>query len=418
MASSAELIAPARPSFVIFAHGFWGSMDDLPSRDPAWLRSSPYPHYRKHQEAAFLGGSGYRPIPQAYLRFLEGPSLSRLAIAPYALMQREFDFWARRRNQGQVRARVSIIDNWERLRTGAEDPVAGAVNLIYLKYDWRLGLPQADKHYAAPLLSFLRRRWPGAEIHWVGHSQGGLFGRYVAARHPGALSSLVTIGAPHYGIHEIAMQLRGEYGDFGGQTAKEKWQEYSLCLLEQLIFGTGIVRTGPEFTKTAAIFAERYVPFFRWLDPQAGLLQDGFGTLTKLEEAVPKAVALYGLGYGAYDMDGRYHYEVTAPEKSGVGPGLGPAGPPGYAESGDGRVDPVSARGPFRVTLCLGKDMVHSDMMWSPLVLTFLVDRFFFNGGMARKDMELALLRLDVAPAHWQKRLAWLLQARRAWDAR
>ena len=70
--------AAARPrSFLIVTHGFWGSMDKLPD-DRNWLLSSPYPHYRKQQEAAFLTGPEYRPIPQAYLDFSAGPGLARL----------------------------------------------------------------------------------------------------------------------------------------------------------------------------------------------------------------------------------------------------------------------------------------------------------------------------------------------------
>ena len=56
-----------QPSFVIFTTGFWGSMDKLPSKEPAWLAASPYPHFRKHQEVDYLSGPDYQPIPHVIL---------------------------------------------------------------------------------------------------------------------------------------------------------------------------------------------------------------------------------------------------------------------------------------------------------------------------------------------------------------
>ena len=149
-------------SFLIVTHGFWGSMDNLPD-DPNRLLSSPYPHYRRHQEAAFLTGPDYRPIPQAYLEFSAGPGLARLFSRPYVTMEHEFAYWARVLNERAGWERVEILPDWQVLQ-GEHPPAVGEINLIDLKFDWRLGFPQIARDYAGPLLDFLASRWPEAEV--------------------------------------------------------------------------------------------------------------------------------------------------------------------------------------------------------------------------------------------------------------
>ena len=55
--------------------------------------------------------------------------------------------------------------------------------------------------------------------------------------------------------------------------------------------------------------------------------------------------------------------------------------------------------------------------MSSPLVLTFLFDRYLFAGAMPRGDMQRALFRLGV---EWwdemEQRIAWLTRARGVWE--
>lgn len=441
------------PSFVIFAHGLWGSMDKLPSSDRSWLESSPYPHYKKHQETSYLTGPDYLPIPQRYLKLGEGEFLSKLVIHPYWLMRHEFDYWAKRVNQLTGEERIKIFDDWQILQEapekvesltrtesaeetetagsemnipdhsvskegevlpgGAQD--IGAVNLIYLKFDWRLELPGVIEHYLEPLVSFIDQRWPEAKLHLVGHSLGGLVGRYAVSCFPGRFTSLVTVGAPHYGLYEINLQRRGLKTTFGEQWDYETAQVLGLWFLERFFFETKIVRLGNQYTSTAVEFGERYTPMAKWLDPDEGLLADGFGSLPKLKETVPHALALYGLGYGSYDLDGVYHPEIIS-LKIGAGTVPGKSLPPAYAVTGDGRVDPVSARGPFSETLCLGKDQPHGTLMWSPLVLTALIDRYYFNGEMSPADLWRCLRRLDVSWDQKNQRIQWLQKARELWE--
>ncbi|HEX3047115.1 MAG TPA: alpha/beta fold hydrolase [Bacillota bacterium] len=434
-----------KPVFIIFAAGFWGSMDKLPSKSQAWLDSSPYPHFCKHQEVEYLTGPDYQPIPQRYMIHGRGPSLGLLIINSYYRMEGEFSYWARRVNQQSGRERIKIFPDWEVLKpqeapTGesgvasgpnaaagegpgigqgaeiSEGPEVGDINLIYLKYDWRLDLPRVEKYYARPLLELLDKRWPGAEIHWVGHSLGGVVGRYAAASHPGRLTSLITIGAPHYGIYEIGAQCRGERVTYGGRWDLEYAQQLSIGVVEQIYFGTKIVHSGKRFLASAQEFANRYLPMMQWMQPNAERLADGFGNLAKLKEAVPHAIAIYGLGFGSYDLQGVYHQRFY-PGK-GIGSGFGPEdGPPEYALSGDGRVDPVSGRGPFTRTLCLGLDKAHGSLMWSPLVMTALLDRYYFNGSMPDEERWWALRRLGATGDQKKNFMKWLAQAREAWDA-
>lgn len=413
--------APASPRvFVIVTAGFWGSMDKLPSGSPSWLAQSPYPHYRKHQDAAYLTGPEYRPIPQKYLKTGQGPSLGVLVINSYYLMERELSYWARRYNDQAGREEIKIFDDWEVLRkkeSGGESAAAAPFNLIYLKYDWRLGLDQTVRDYVDPLLETIDTRWPGSEIHWVGHSLGGLVGRYAVACHPGRFNSLVTIGTPHYGSYEIGAQMHGERMTYGGRLDIEWSQQIGLNIVERIIFGTGIVHIGKLFTGTARQFAETYLPMMHWLDPSQGLLNDGFGSHTKLSQAVSHAIALYGLGFGSYDLKGQYHPRIEPGWNWGVGPGLGEkGGPPEYAVTGDGRVDPISARGPFTNTLCLGMDKSHGNLMWSPLVLTFLVDRYFYGGAMPSREEAWAWRRLGVTRDELPVHQDWLRKAREVWN--
>lgn len=410
-----QVTGEAKPEFVIFTPGFWGSMDRLPTKDVLWLEQSPYPHYRKHQKASFLAGSDYRPIPQKYQTLGEGPSITKLLLCSYRLMEKEFSFWKSRENKRAGRERIKIFDDWQVLEADSSASI-GDINLIYLKYDWRLDLPLMSKHYADPLLELIDRRWPGAKIHWIGHSLGGLFGRYVATEYPGRLASLFSIGGPHYGIYEIGSQRRGEQVTFGGRSYIERSQEIGLHLAEKFFFGEGIVKVGKDFYTTATQFAAEYAPIFRWLDPNENLLEDGFGAAIKLKEAVPgNAVALYGLGYGSYDFQGVYHPEILSSER--VGPSIEPK--PDhfqYALSGDGRVDPFSAQGPFEKTICLGKDQPHGNLMWSSLVLTLVIDRYFFRGAMSKSDVMLEYRRTGVDWEEKERLYSWLLKAREVWD--
>ncbi len=397
------------PEFVIFTPGLWGSMDRLPTKDPVWLEQSPYPHYRKQQKTAFLQGPDYRPIPQKYQALGEGPSITKLLLCSYRLMEKEFAFWKSRENKRAGWEKIKIFDDWQVLENDT-NPVGG-LNIIYLKYDWRLDLPLMSKHYAGPLLELIDRKWPRAKIHWVGHSLGGLLGRYVATEYPGRLASLISIGGPQYGIYEIGKQRRGERVTFDGRSYIERSQEVGLHLAEQFFFGKGIVKTGSEFPATAARFAEEYAPIFRWLDPSENLLEDGFGTSLKLKDVVPDAIALYGLGYGSYDFQGVYHPEILSNEK--VGSTIEPQ--PDhlkYALSGDARVDPFSARGPFEKTICLGKDLPHGSLMWSSLVLTMIIDRYYFQGAMPKSDVMLEFRRTGVDWEEKDRMYQWLRKVR------
>lgn len=406
----------AQPEFIIFTPGFWGSMDRLPTKDMAWLEKSPYPHYRKHQKSSFLTGPDYQPIPQKYQALGEGPSVSKLLLCSYRLMEKELSFWKSRENKRIGREKIKIFDDWQVLEDKNDsDNLIGEINFIYLKYDWRLDLPLMSRYYAGPLIDLIDRRWPQAKIHWIGHSLGGLFGRYVATEYPGRLASLISIGGPHYGIYEISKQRRGERVTFGGRGYIEHSQEIGLCLAEKFFFGEGTVKTGKEFSATAAQFAAEYAPIFRWLDPTENLLEDGFGTPNKLKDGVLEhAVALYGLGFGSYDFQGVYHPEILSSEV--VGPAIEPRPDHHrYALSGDGRVDPFSARGPFAKTICLGKDMPHGNLMWSPLVLTMIIDRYFFNGAMPKSDVMLEFRRAGVDWEEKDRMYQWLLKARQVW---
>lgn len=409
-----QALGASKPEFVIFTPGFWGSMDRLPTKDPVWLEQSPYPHYRKRQKASFLKGPDYRPIPQKYLALGEGPSITKLLLCSYKLMVKEFAFWASRENKRAGRDKIKIFDDWQVLETNADLP--GDINIIYLKYDWRLDLPLMSKHYAGPLLDAINRKWPGAKIHWIGHSLGGLLGRYVATEYPGRLASLVSIGGPQYGIYEVGKQRRGERVTFEGRGYIERSQELGLKLAERFFFGEGIIETGKEFPATAVRFGEEYAPIFNWLDPNENLLEDGFGSPIKLKEAVPEhAIAIYGLGYGSYDFQGDYHPEILVNER--VGPAIEPE--PDHLEyvlSGDGRVDPSSARGPFEKTICLGKDQPHGNLMWSSLVLTMIIDRYYFGGAMPKSDVMLEFRRTGVAWEEKDRMYEWLLKARIVWD--
>ena len=410
-----QALGASEPEFVIFTPGFWGSMDRLPMKDPVWLEQSPYPHYQKRQKSSFLKGPDYRPIPQKYLALGEGPSITKLLLCSYKLMEKEFAFWASRENRQAGREKIKIFDDWQVLETDVDLP--GDLNIIYLKYDWRLDLPLMSKHYAGPVLDAINRKWPGAKIHWIGHSLGGLLGRYVATEYPGRLASLISIGGPQYGIYEIGKQRRGERVTFGGRGYIERSQEIGLKLAERFFFGEGIIKMGKEFPSTAARFGEEYAPIFGWLDPNKNLLEDGFGTPFKLKEAVPDhAIAIHGLGYGSYDFQGNYHPEILVNEK--VGPAIRPESTQmEYALSGDGRVDPSSARGPFEKTICLGKDQPHGNLMWSSLVLTMIIDRYYFGGYMPKSDVMLELRRTGVAWEEKERMYEWLLKARLVWDS-
>lgn len=413
----------SNPSFIIFAHGLWGSLDKLPTTDEKWIEASPYPHYIKHQEASFLLGSEYREIPQKYLKIGEGGGLAKLVIHPYWMMQHEFSYWAQRINNKAGWEKVKIFEDWQVLTgfetgwtpTGDQESI-GQINVIFLKYDWRLGLPEVTKHYVEPLLDFIERNWPTAETHWVGHSLGGLIGRYAASSFPHRLKSLITIGSPHYGLYEIKLQRRGLRATYGGQWDLEVSQKYGLWIMEKIVFRTKIVRLGASHLESAVLFTEKYIPLAKWLDPSEGLLTDGFGHLPKLEEAVEHSIAIYGLGYGSYDLKGVYHREINHWQ---VGPGVEPNAktPPAYASCGDGRVDPVSAQGPFKHTLCLGKEQPHGNLMWSALVLTTLIDRYFFAGQMPPSELWRCLRRLEVPLDQKAKHFHWIAQAREAWNS-
>lgn len=409
-----EVQGEAKPEFIIFTPGFWGSMDRLPSKDPDWLEQSPYPHYRKHQKSTFLVSPDYLPIPQRYQALGEGPSISKLLLCSYRLMEREFTFWESHQNKQAGNERIKIFDDWQVLENG--NISIGKLNIIYLKYDWRLDLPLMSRYYAGPLIDLIDRKWPGAKIHWIGHSLGGLFGRYVATEYPGRLDSLISIGGPQYGIYEIGVQRRGGRVTFGGRRYIERSQEIGLHLAEKFFFGEGIVKTGKDFSKTAAQFAADYAPIFRWLDPNEGLLEDGFGSAVKLKNAVPiNAIALYGLGYGSYNFQGIYYPEILSNEM--IGPTIEPqSNHTEYALSGDGRVDPFSARGPFEKTICLGKDLPHGSLMWSSLVLTMIIDRYFFNGLMPKSDVMLEFRRTGVDWEEKERMYQWLLKARQVWE--
>lgn len=411
------------PVFVIIAYGFWGSMDRLPTSDPAWLASSPYPHYRKHQDADFLTSDAYQPIPQKYLATGEGPSIFKYFLCSYYLLEHEMAYWAQRVNRQYGGNQVKIFDDWQALQAqiggsgvAGNDPRIGKMNIIYLKYDWRLDLPQIERDYVAPLVTFIDGFWPRSKIHFIGHSLGGLVGRYAVSRHPKRFDSLLSIGGPQYGIYEIALERRGERVAYNGDAKLERSQELGLKVAESFFFGTDVFKQHRSFPQATALFIQRYLPMMRWLDPEAGLLNDGFDNLPKLNEATAHPIAIYGLGYGSYDLSGVYHSEV--PDGGNVGSGLAPGrdSPADYQRSGDGRIDPLSAQGPFPKTLCLGKDQPHGSMMWSPLVLGMLIDRYFYGGTMSAAELWWEFRRLQVPSVLKKRYFRWIEQARSAWD--
>ncbi len=403
--SLAPVSAQPKRVFIIFTPGFWGCIDKLPSQSRQWLEKSPYPHFKKHQEASFLNGENYQAIPQKYLALGKGPGFSKNFLKPYAKLVAELSYWARKVNRTENHQKIKLIQDWQ-----TELSEVGEINLIFLKYDWRLEVPQVERDYVAPLLERIEEQWPDSQWDWVGHSLGGLVGRYVVSKHPGRFRSLISIGGPHYGIYEIGSQRRGEKIFYGNQWDLNYAQELGLKLTEQYFFGTKLVESGLNYPRTAAEFANRYTPMMRWLDPNEGLLADGFGSLPKLKEAVPHAIAFYGLGYGSYDLQGVYHPEL--PNGIGVGSGIEPKDNPDYAQSGDGRIDPVSAKGPFERTVCLGKELQHGELMWSPLLLTFLIDRYYYEGRMSPSQIKAVFLRRGI---YWQEPIDWVLQARQAW---
>ena len=181
-----------------------------------------------------------------------------------------------------------------------------------------------EKYYARPLLTLLEERWPGAEIHWVGHSLGGVVGRYVAASHPGRLTSLITIGAPHYGIYEIGAQCHGRTGDLWRAVGSGiHARQLRVAVVERIFFGTKVVHTGGRFLASVQEFVNRFLPMMQWMEPGAERLADGFGNLTKLKEAVPHAIAIYGLGFGSYDLQGVYHQRLYPRKRNRTGPRSG-----------------------------------------------------------------------------------------------
>ncbi|MGE5598063.1 MAG: hypothetical protein ACM3XS_01625 [Bacteroidota bacterium] len=113
------------PTFLVITHGFWGSMDNLPANTPAWLAESPYPHYRKHQEAAFLTGPDYLPIPQRFLRLSE----TGIIIRSYAAMEREFAYWARILNRRAGWERIRIYQDWQVLLEEEHARSVGEINI-------------------------------------------------------------------------------------------------------------------------------------------------------------------------------------------------------------------------------------------------------------------------------------------------
>ncbi len=416
-----QIWGETKPTFVIFTYGFWGSLDRLPSTDPSWIEQSPYPHIRKRQDVSFLTGPDYRPIPQAMLATGEGPSVSKYFFCSYYQLEHEMAYWAKRINHLNRRERIKIFDNWQVLQEpfDKEDKRQSLadINVIYLKYDWRLDLPQVERDYVDPLMEFIDRNWPGAELHWIGHSLGGIVGRYTVSSHPGRFTSLVSIGGPQYGIYEIGMQCRGERVTYNGRWDLENAQEFGLQVAEKFFFRTHTVKLGALYPKTAAEFISRYLPMMKWMDPETANLSDGFGTMPKLQEAVPHAISIYALGFGSYDLQGNYH--LALPDSYGVGSGLLPSksSPPEYALTGDGRVDPVSAVGPFKNALCIGKDYSHGSMMWSPMILTFLLDRYYYHGAMSPGDLWLAMKRMKVPFIERKKRIQWVMKARKMWEA-
>jgi len=409
------------PTFVLFLHGLWGSMDNLPSADPAWLQESPYPHYRKHQEAPFLNGPDYHPIPQSFLKLGNGPGLTRLIIHPYRMMQREFPAWAEKAGRAFGPGQVRVMDNWQALLPNGAPGVSpmrdiGRVNLIYFKYDWRLEFPRIAEHYFDPFIKLVNLRWPGAEISLIGHSLGGTLARYLASYYAGRLTSLISVGGPQYGIHEVGLERNGMDINYGnGGKNDDHMGQLGLQLTERFFFGTYIIKGGTNHAATVKEFTARYISSAKWMDPrETDSLADGYGTMPKLRDAVPHAIAVYGLGFGSFDPDGNYHEEI--PDGPGVGPCLGPEGGPlAYAVTGDGRVDPISAVGPFPSALCIGKEVKHSDMMASPLVLTWLIDSFFYGGAMPETAMREALLEMGVKEEDLGTRMAWLGKAREIW---
>lgn len=343
----------------------------------------------------------------------EGPSVTKYLLCAYYLLQSEFSYWARRENKRAGWERIRIYQDWQSLEG---QPDVGEINVIYLKYDWRLEMPQVDRDYIDPLIKYLDRRWPGSKLHWIGHSLGGLVGRYAVCSHPGRFTSVFSVGGPQLGIYEIGAQLKGEMPDYGEQWDLGVMQRFSILIAERFFLHLQSMKSGPDFNAQAAEFARNFTPMMRWMAPNSDLLTDGFGSLPKLKDAVPHAIAFYSLGFPTFDLWGKHNPEI--PAGRGVGRGIEPNedSPPEYAITGDGRVDPISARGPFTQTLCVGKDMLHTNLMWSPLVLTTLIDRLYFDGKMSYSDLRLALARLQVTGAETKKDLKWFEKARKVWE--
>jgi hypothetical protein len=86
----------------------------------------------------------------------------------------------------------------------------GAANVLPFSYDWRL----SNEHNASHLLGTIMLRWPDVvaggnrRVHLIGHSMGGLVGRWMIERLGGSryVQTLTTVGTPHFGAPE-AMTL-------------------------------------------------------------------------------------------------------------------------------------------------------------------------------------------------------------------
>ncbi|NLY74622.1 MAG: hypothetical protein GX075_04895 [Firmicutes bacterium] len=60
--------------------------------------------------------------------------------------------------------------------------------------------------------------------------------------------------------------------------------------------------------------------------------------------------------------------------------------------------------------------MPHGNLMRSPLVLTLIIDRYFFDGRMSKPDVMLEFRRTGVAWEEKDQFYDWLLKTRQVWD--
>lgn len=105
-----------------------------------------------------------------------------------------------------------VVDYWHRIPEALQD--GGAT--VYVATVSQLNSPQARGEQAIPQIEQLLAQTGKAKVNLIGHSQGGLDARYIAAVRPDLVASITTIASPHKGA-AIADLLAAAFheGSFG-----------------------------------------------------------------------------------------------------------------------------------------------------------------------------------------------------------